>query len=275
VISQDVFPEVAVEVGRLRRSALIDVFSGLVRFYLRRADRVVAIGETMRGRLEEKGAPPERLRVIPNWVDTQRLTPQPRDNAWARANGLVDRFVVMHSGNVGHAQNLEGLVRAATFLRDLDALEIVIVGYGALLAHLVERAEVLEVPVRFMPYQPRELLSESLSSADIHVVGLAPGLAGYVVPSRFYGVLSVGRPVIAPVDGDSETAAVVNSAACGIVVPPARPELLAAAIRDAYDGRLDLAGMGARGRAYVESEVDRTIAVGRYRELLEDVRGRR
>jgi colanic acid biosynthesis glycosyl transferase WcaI len=275
VISQDVFPEVAVEVGRLQRSALIDVFAGLVRFYLRRADRVVAIGETMRLRLEEKGTPPERLRVIPNWVDTERLTPQPRHNRWARENGLVGRFVVMHSGNVGHAQNLEGLVRAATFLRDLEDLEIVIVGYGAMLASLVDRAEVLEVPVRFMPYQPRELLSESLSSADIHVVGLAPGLAGYVVPSRFYGVLSVGRPVIAPVDSESETAVVVNSVGCGVVVLPARPELLAATIRDAYDGKLDLAGMGARGRTYVETQVDRTIAVGRYRELLEDVRGRR
>ena len=94
----------------------------------------------MRRRLEAKGAPAERLRVIPNWVDTERLVPTPRDNEWARENGLVGKFVVMHSGNVGHAQNLETLVRAATFLRDLDDLEIVIVGYGAMLAQLVEQA---------------------------------------------------------------------------------------------------------------------------------------
>ena len=109
VVSQDVFPEIAVEVGRLRNPLLIGVLSQLVRFYLTRADRVIAIGETMRRRLEIKGAPPERLRVIPNWVDTQRLVPRPRDNPWARENGFVGRFIVMHSGNVGHAQNLEAL----------------------------------------------------------------------------------------------------------------------------------------------------------------------
>jgi glycosyltransferase involved in cell wall biosynthesis len=232
----------------------------------------VAIGETMRRRLEAKGTPPDRLSVIPNWVDTSRLVPKPRDNEWARENRLSDKFVVMHSGNVGHAQNLEALIRAATFLRDLDDLEIVIVGYGAMLAGLVERARILEVPIRFMPYQPRDVLSDSLSSADVHVVGLAPGLAGYVVPSRFYGILSVGRPVIAAADAESETVAVVREIGCGVAIPPARPELLAEVIRDAYDGKLDLAEMGRKGRAYVESEVDRTIAIDRYRTLLREVR---
>ena len=85
VISQDVFPEIATELDRLRNPAVIGVLRGLVGAYLRRADRIVAIGETMRERLEAKGAPPERLRVIPNWVDTRAITPQPRDNEWARA----------------------------------------------------------------------------------------------------------------------------------------------------------------------------------------------
>ena len=83
VISQDVFPEIATELDRLRNPAVIGVLRGLVGAYLRRADRIVAIGETMRERLEAKGAPPERLRVIPNWVDTRAITPQPRDNEWA------------------------------------------------------------------------------------------------------------------------------------------------------------------------------------------------
>ena len=123
-----------------------------------------------------------------------------------------------------------------------------------------------------MPYQPRDVLSSSLSAADVHVVGLGPGLAGYVVPSRFYGILSVGRPVIVAADEESETASVVREIGCGVVVPPARPELLAAAIRDAHDGRFDLEEMGRRGREYVEREVDRRIAVGRYGELLREVR---
>ena len=92
------------------------------------------------------------------------------------------------------------------------------------------------------------------------------------MPSRLYGILAVGRPVIAAADPESETAQVVDGVGCGIVVPPGRPELLARAIRDAHDGEYDLAAMGARGRAWVEREADRSVAVGRYRDLLLELR---
>lgn len=274
VISQDVFPEIATQLQRLRNPLIVGLLRWLVAFYLKRADRVVAIGETMRQRLEEKGAPPDRVRVIPNWIDTDFVKPSPRDNEWAREQGLVGRFVVMHSGNVGHAQDLDSLVRASTFLRDLDDLEIVIVGMGARRAALVELAARLDVDrVRFLSYQPREALSLSLSAADLHVVGLGRGLAGFVVPSRLYGIFAAARPVIAAADADSETAQLVERVGCGVVVPPGRPERLAAAIRDAHAGRLDLAEMGRRAREYVVAEADRRIAVERYRRVLEEVRG--
>src|SRR5205085_11786955 len=80
VISQDVFPEIAVQLKRLENPALMSLLRVLVRIYLRRADRLVAIGETMRRRLEEKGAPPDRVRVIPNWVDPTPLTPPEKNN---------------------------------------------------------------------------------------------------------------------------------------------------------------------------------------------------
>jgi colanic acid biosynthesis glycosyl transferase WcaI len=272
VVSQDVFPEIAVELGRLDNRVLIGALRAAIGAYLRRADRVVAIGETMRKRLEVKGASPERTSVIPNWVDTNSIEPLPHENTWSETNGLAGSFVVMHSGNIGHAQDLDSLVRAATFLRDLDGLRIAIIGSGARHASLVELAKRLEVEsVRFFPYQPRHVLSESLSAAHVHVVGLARGLSGYVVPSRLYGVLSAGRPVIAAADVDSETAQVVERVGCGVVVPPGRPELLARTIRAAHDGELDLGGMGRRGREYVVADADRTIAVARYRRLLQEV----
>jgi colanic acid biosynthesis glycosyl transferase WcaI len=275
VVSQDVFPEIAVELKRLENPLVIEVLRRAIAAYLERADRVVAIGETMRDRLESKGAPPERLRVIPNWVDSTVLTPQPRDNEWAREHGLDDRFVVMHSGNVGYAQNLDALVRAATFLRDLDRLTIAIVGEGSRRAPLMELAELLEAEsVYFLNYQAREVLPQSLSSADVHVVGLARGLSGYVVPSRLYGIMAVGRPVIVAAEASSETAQLVARVGCGVVLPPGRPELLAEEIRRAHDGLLDLDEMGRLGREYVTAEADRSVAVRRYRDLLLDVSGR-
>jgi colanic acid biosynthesis glycosyl transferase WcaI len=272
VVIQDVFPETAVALGRIRSRAVVSLLRALVRYYLGRADVIVAIGETMRTRLEAKGANRERIHVIPNWVDTNALVPTARDNAWARERGFDGRFVVMHSGNVGHAQDLDSLIRAATLLRDLDDLAVAIVGGGARYDELVGIARSLAADsVTFLPYQARELLSQSLSAADVHVVGLARGLAGYVVPSRLYGILAVARPVIVTADAESETAQIIERAGCGIVVPPGRPELLADVIRAAHDGAYDLEAMGAAGREYVVANADRAIAVGGYRALLRDV----
>jgi glycosyltransferase involved in cell wall biosynthesis len=137
-------------------------------------------------------------------------------------------------------------------------------------------AEVLEADrVRFLPWQPYERRGEPISAAHLHVVGLARGLAGYIVPSRMWGVLAAGRPVIAAAEDESETAAVVRETGCGIVVPPGDPLRLAEAIRACYDGVYDLEEMGRRARAFAEVETDRTIAVDRYRAVLEELRGSR
>ena len=272
VISEDVFPEVATQLGRLNNRLLIGTLRQLIGLYLKRADRVVAIGDTMRNRLETKGAPASRIRVIPNWVDTQTIVPQPKDNPWARLHRLDDKFVVMHSGNVGHAQNLDALVRATTFLRDLDDVCIAVIGFGARHADMLRLARRLEAhQMRFLPYQARDVLPMSLSSADLHFVGLAQGLAGFVVPSRLYGIMAAGRPVVVAADRDSETAQVVEKIGCGFVIPPSRPELLAEVIRDAHDGQYDLEEMGARGRAYVEQDADTRVALRRYRALLREL----
>ena len=130
----------------------------------------------------------------------------------------------------------------------------------------------IALPNSFLPYQAREVLPDSLGSADVHFVGLARGLAGYVVPSRLWGVLAAGRPVLAGAEDESETIAVVRDAQCGISVPPGDPLRLAEAIRACHDGVYDLEAMGRRARAYAEGEADRSVAVARYREVLEEVR---
>jgi glycosyltransferase involved in cell wall biosynthesis len=276
VISEDVFPEIATELGRLTNPIVVRLLRWLVAFYLHRADLVVAIGERMRERLIVKGAPAERVIVIPNWVDTAAITPQPRENDWSRSAELDGRFVVMHSGNVGHAQNLDTLIHATTYLRDLDDLVVLIIGFGARHVELQQLVGQLEADtVRFHAYQPREVLSESLSAAHLHYVGLAKGLAGYVVPSRLYGILAAGRPVLVAADADSETARLVEEVGCGVVVAPDRPDLVAAAIRASHDGALDLEAMGAAGREYVVREADTRVALSRYREVVRGLLQRR
>jgi glycosyltransferase involved in cell wall biosynthesis len=269
IVVQDVFPEIAVKLGRLKSPATARLLRLLIDPSLRAADCVVVIGETMKRRVEAKGVSSERVRVIPNWGDAETIVPMEHDNEWARKHKLAKRFVVMHSGNIGHAQNLDALVRASTFLRDLNDLAVVIIGSGARRSELVALARLLEADkVEILPYQERGILSQSLSTADVHVVGLARGLAGYVVPSRLYGILAAGRPVIAAADRESETAQLVEEVGCGVIVPPGNPFALATAIRSAHDGDYDLADMGRRARLFAEAEADRSIAVRRYREVL-------
>jgi glycosyltransferase involved in cell wall biosynthesis len=269
IVSQDVFPEVAVELKRLEQPLLVGALRHAVNFSLRRADHVVAIGTTMRERLVGKGVRPERIEVIPNWADTAAVSPRPRENGWRARHGLSGRFVVMHSGNVGFAQDLDTLVRATTLMRDLDDLAAVVIGTGARLQALGLLKSRLEADaVRLLPYQPAEVLASSLSAADVHFVGLAPGLAGYVVPSRVYGVMAAARPMIVAADADSETAQLVSEVGCGIVVPPSRPDLVASAVRDARAGGHDLDRMGRLGHEFVTREASRELAALRYRDLI-------
>ncbi len=273
-VTKDVFPETAVQLGRLENPVVVAALDRLIRFYLQRAERVVVIGETMRRRLVDKGVAPERLRVIPDWVDTDAVRPPEGENVWRSEHGLDGRLVVMHSGNVGHAQDLDTLIRASTLLRDLEQLSVVVVGDGARRVELEELATELGADrVRFLPYQPREVLPQSLAAADIHFVGLAGGLSGYVVPSRLYGVLAASRPAIVAADADSEPARLVRDVECGIAVPPGRPELLADAIRAIAGGEHDLDAMGRRGREFVVSTADRSVGIRRYDELFTEILG--
>ena len=159
-------------------------------------------------------------------------------------------------------------------MRDLDVLVVTIIGTGARHQELVALAERLAADkVRFFPYQPYETRAQPLATADVHVVGLGRGLAGYVVPSRLWGILAAARPVIVAADEESETARVVRRVGCGVVVPPGRPEALARAIRAAHAGELDLEEMGRRGRDFLVAEADRRVAVERYRAVLGEVQG--
>ena len=177
----------------------------------------------------------------------------------------------MHSGNVGYAQNLDVLVRSATFLRDLDGLRI-IVGFGARHGEIVGLAERLDVVdrVKFLPYQPRELLPLSLSAADVHFVGLVQGLSGYVVPSRLYGIMATGRPVIVSAEGERDG-------------PVGRAGRLrrghsagAAGARRRDDPRHARRALRPRGHGRARPCVrrggrDTHVALGRYRELLREL----
>jgi colanic acid biosynthesis glycosyl transferase WcaI len=267
-LCEDIFPEVASLLEDFHHPIVNRALDEINRFLLRRADAVVALGKRMRSRLvDEKGADPSRVRVIHNWSDCSAIVPGPKDNPFARAHGLADRFVFMHSGNVGLSQNLDVLVAAADRLRSRDRLVILIVGEGA-------RRQSLEADVarrglsnvRFLTYQPKELLHDSFAAADGFLIALTPGIEGYIVPSKLYGILAAGRPYVAAVDPSCEAAEIAREYACGLHAAPGDADALAAQIAALYDDPASARTMGENARR-AALQFDRRVAVQAYFDL--------
>jgi glycosyltransferase involved in cell wall biosynthesis len=265
---QDLYPEVGLALKRFRPGLLTAVLYQAGQAAFHAADRVVVLGEDMRRRVLRRGVQGKKIAVVANWVDTRTVSPLPVARTLRAAWGLNGRFVVMYSGNLGLSQNLQGVLAAARTLRQ-DPVEFVLVGDGAARADLEARAREWSLEnVRFLPYQPKERLSESLGAADLHVLPLHRGLAGYIVPSKLYGILAAGKPYVAAVDADSDAARIARDSGSGLVVEPDSADALVGAIRWCLRHPDELAAMGRRGRDFAQSHCDRTVAVERFGRIL-------
>jgi colanic acid biosynthesis glycosyl transferase WcaI len=269
---KDLFPEVTVLLPDVRSETINGILQQVNRFLVKRAVANVALGETMRARLiDNKGAPPDRTIIIEDWADTASIAPGPKRNALSEAHGLADPFVVMHSGNIGLSQSLETIVDAALLLRDLADLQVVFVGEGVKKAELQSRAAAAGATnVRFLPFAPKERLGESFAAADVFVVSLQRGMAGYIVPSKLYGILAAGRPYVAAVEEGCEVAALTERHECGVVVEPGDAAALAGALRRLYLDRALAGRLGANARA-LGVTFDRRRQVARYADLFHRV----
>jgi colanic acid biosynthesis glycosyl transferase WcaI len=235
---QDVFPELAERLDLLRPRGLGRLLRGLRNWSLRHADTTVVIGEQMAAHVAPHCATPPV--VIPNWALAENPESQASglsaDETAAVALrehwGLGKTFVVGYSGNMGRAHRLDGIIDAAEALRSDSALRFVLIGNGAQRPSLEARVRNLGLHnVMFQPYQPLERLRESLMLPDIHIVTLDERLEGLVVPSKFVGVLAIGRPVIWIGAADGELGTLVRDSGCGVRVPPGDSAALASELR--------------------------------------------
>jgi colanic acid biosynthesis glycosyl transferase WcaI len=271
-LCEDIFPEVATLLEDFHSDLVNAALTQVNRFLVRKATRIVALGDTMKRRLVEgKGADPAKISVIHNWADCRAVAPGPRDNAFARQHGLVDRFVVLHAGNIGLSQDLEIVLHAAEQLRERPDVVFVFVGDGAKKKNLQAIAERRDLRnVKFLPYQPRETMDQSYATADVSLVSLKRGLAGVIVPSKIYNVLASGRPCVAAVEQDCEVADIIRQHGCGYVINPGNASALTARVLDLAADRERAAAMGARARCAALS-FDRPRQVASYHALLAEV----
>jgi colanic acid biosynthesis glycosyl transferase WcaI len=282
---QDVFPDVAVELGLLTGKRVIALASWLERTTYRRADAVTVLSEELadnvRGKLARGGGGGRaadrraaKVRVIPNFVDTGRIRPSDPDNAYRAEHGLRGRRVVLYAGNVGLSQSLDLVLAAAVALAPERDVVFVINGGGAARPALERRAAGLDNVV-FVDMQPKERLAEVLAAGDIHVVPLKRGLAWSSVPSKLYSILAAGRPLVASVDAGTEVARTVERAGAGLAVPPDDAEAFTKAVRLLLDDPDQARAMGASGRRFVEEWASPAVVAEAYDRLFTELRGRR
>jgi colanic acid biosynthesis glycosyl transferase WcaI len=272
---QDVFPDVAVELGLLTDPRVIRAASAVERFTYRQSDAVTVLSDDLRdnvvtkiGTRNRRGT---RVEVIPNFVDIEGIRPAARENAYRRNHGLTGKTVVMYAGNVGLSQSVDLIVDAARALRHRDDLAFVINGGGA--ARPALEAGAADLPnVRFVDYQPADKLPEVLAAADLHIVPLKRGLARASVPSKLYSVLAAGRPVLASVDPGTEVARTLARAGAGVSVPPDDPAAFQAALLALVDDPARRAAFGAAARRFVETWVSPTAVAQAYAALFASLR---
>ena len=274
VYLQDIYPDLAVALGKLPQSWVTRALRKLMFGVYRRADRVVVLSRDMKQLLIDAGVPADRIQCIPNWIDTNTVYPVKQDNPFRREQDLDGQFVVMYSGNLGLCQRLETVIEAADRLRQRDDILFLFVGDGVLKPRLVEMAREKGLSnVRFLPYQPKDRIAQSLSAADLHLVPLDPRIASCLMPSKLYGILACGTPVLAIAPEDCELAELTREHDVGVVVPPGEPEALAEAILRLVDEGWDLAGMGERARRLATQSYDRKRITAQFNAMLTHVLG--
>lgn len=270
---QDILPEAAVHVGLLRNKLAIRVFEALEKFAYQTAHKISVITDGFVENLQAKGVAPEKMRVIPNWVDTDFIKPLPKaGNAFRAAHQLEDKFVVLYSGNIGLTQGLETVIDTAVRLKHIPEIQFVIVGEKTAVDQLRDRCQQRGADnVLLLPFEPRENLPTLLAAADVGLIVQKKNVISFNMPSKTQVLLASGRPIIASVPETGTAARAVNRSGGGLVVKPESSYHLSEAILDLYHNPEKAQALGEQGRQCAVQHYSFEYALNRYEALFEDV----
>jgi glycosyltransferase involved in cell wall biosynthesis len=269
LICHDVFPDIAVAMGRLRSKTVLSAWRQVNRVIRGRASRILVVGRDMAERLASQGVDPSKLIYVPTWADPQTIDPD-RARALRERYGWSGRFVVMHAGNAGLAQNLGILAELADRVRDSPEIQVVVLGDGPGKPRLEEIVAERRIEnLQLLPMLPKESAQALMAAADLHIITLVPGLWGCATPSKTYGIMAAGRPFVAAVDQGSEPARLAAELDCGRWVPAGDAEALARAVRELRSAPLD--AMGQRARVAFEQRFTRSLITSETAKVLEEI----
>jgi colanic acid biosynthesis glycosyl transferase WcaI len=267
---QDLYPEVLARLGYVSATNPgYRAMRGFMRRFHAAVDASVALGPAMRTALVAAGAPAHRTECIHNWADCAAVRPMDGEpNPFALRHGLADRFVVLYSGNAGRPHTFDAVIEAARRLRREPDIVFLFIGGGHRIPELRHVADTEGLNMRFMDYVPRSELRYSLSAASVSLVTERPEVVGTLVPSKTYGILASGRPVVFVGSEQSDVADAVRGAGCGVIVPPDDAAALVAALRRLRADPGERQRMGVQARQAAERFYDRATGVATWSALL-------
>ena len=284
-IVQDLFPDLVIELGKIKNKYFIKVLKYLSKLIIRKMDRVVVVGDFMRMKIEGEilqglqGMNSGHIITIHNWADGEKikvLGGEEERNLVKAEWGLEGKFVVLYSGNIGDLHEFDTIILAAEDLEMQGWKNIcfVFIGEGAKKEYIEKKVKEKGLNnVLFFPFQPREVLKYSLGLADVSLVTLEKGFEGMVVPSKIYGILASGRSVITVVGGESEVTEIIRKGRCGEVVKIGDYKTLSGKIISYYNNHKKCYEEGINGRKYFEENFDRKIATKKYIKVIEETLG--
>jgi colanic acid biosynthesis glycosyl transferase WcaI len=269
---KDLVPDAAIAVGALRPgSAAARMAHALERFAYRRVDGIGVICEGMRRNLIAKGVPPDKVVVLPDYIDLNFMRPEANGNAFRSEFSIgPQQFVAMYSGSVAGKQGLQTFVQAAAELDRDGEITCCLIGEGPYLPDLKQLAEDLSLKrFVFLPLQPRESLPTQLSAADVLVITQRKAVRDVVFPGKLLYYMAAGRAILAAVDEDSETGRFIRENDVGMVVPPEDPVRLAEGIRWMQAHPERTRELGLNGRRTAETRFDRNVVLERFAAYIE------
>ncbi|GAC1619524.1 MAG: glycosyltransferase family 4 protein [Candidatus Acidiferrum sp.] len=248
---RDMYPDMAVGGSIVGPGLFPRIWEKLHRWALCRAACVIVLGEDMRARIISKGVDPQRIAIVRDGAEIlpESAPKSPLDSEVVRAIRGDAKFVLLHAGNLGFYGAWDTLLGAARELSG-DGVEFVFVGDGAHRTRLEAESASLQ-NVRFLPFFPANKIPSVLAAADAHIITIKRGLEGVVVPSKMYGILAAGKPIIAVAPRETDVVAIGEKRGFAIFADPDSPQNLTAVVRTlATDpGRIVAMGRAARDAA--------------------------
>ena len=276
LIIHDLYPDIAVNMGYIGHDSLVaQVWKKINQFIYQSASFIVVLGRDVQNRIRDQlpAKQHRKVKYIPNWADPELIFPIDQSrNPFIIELGLNGKFLVQYSGNMGLTHDMETIIEAAQTLRHDNSIHFILIGGGGKLKKIKNMVQDFSLKnLTFLPYQAREKLKYTLGASHISLISLERGAEGLSVPSKLYGIMASGRPIIAIMSENTEVALTLKEYQCGLITPPKDVHALVETILRQKKNEAERKTMGER--AYMAFQKNFTVerCAEEYFELIEEI----